>query len=471
MIFMSNKTQDFLSDIISEQGAGIMRKTEYNASSFSPNISIPVGITDKPSIFRLQDLLRCAKLLGVSEYEFSDNKTMRQINQELMEHILTEVHPYKIYQSGKEGRWFTYIHDPSRPRNRKLIKRTSYEAICETLVEHYRKKLHMDMKMRELFDDWAIFRRDETSAKAGTVRKDVGMWRTHIQKVMVDRKQLGNYKVCDITPGLLYSFFRAITKDRELTRQMVNNIRGVLSGMMSYAVERGIIQANPVRDVDISRLSYKPVPDKSDDVFSSDEAEKLLMYLENITDEPYALAIRLDFNLFIRVGELTGLMWDNVDLDKREVYICHQVTYEPDLKDDLTFTSKKQVMERYLKGCTSQGYRREYLTDEAVEILKLAKKLNPDGEFVFMPNQKPMLTLTFNKRLRKYCREAGVPYRSSHKIRFYAASTAYDGQNLVTISRMMGHSQTSTTLHYLRNVDRNEDFSEVFSKLGRRNNR
>ena len=346
MIFMSNKTQDFLSDIISEKGAGIMRKTEYNASSFSPNISIPVGITDKPSIFRLQDLLRCAKLLGVSEYEFSDNKTMRQINQELMEHILTEVHPYKIYQSGKEGRWFTYIHDPSRPRNRKLIKRTSYEAICETLVEHYRKKLHMDMKMRELFDDWAIFRRDETSAKAGTVRKDVGMWRTHIQKVMVDRKQLGNYKVCDITPGLLYSFFRAITKDRELTRQMVNNIRGVLSGMMSYAVERGIIQANPVRDVDISRLSYKPVPDKSDDVFSSDEAEKLLMYLENITDEPYALAIRLDFNLFIRVGELTGLMWDNVDLDKREVYICHQVTFKPARKDEVTFAIKNQVSER-----------------------------------------------------------------------------------------------------------------------------
>ena len=420
------------------------------------------------SLMLLHDLLKCAKLLGVSEPEFSENMTMKEMNQELRKHILEEVHPYKIYQSGKEQKWYTYVYDASCPKNRRLIKRTSYESLCETLLEHYREKSHIDMKMRELFDDWAIFRRDETSAKPGTIRKDVRLWRKYICKGIVDKKQLGNYRVAEMNPQLLYRFFRTMTKDREYTRHFINNIRGVLSGMLGYAVERGILSGNPVRDVDLKRLAYKPVPDKSGEVFSEDEAEKLLMYLETLDDDPYALAIRLDFNLFVRIGEIEGLMWENVDLKKRTVYICHQVTREPDLKDDLTFTSKKTVTEGYLKGCTSQGYRVEYLTDEAIDILEKAKKINPDGEYVFMPNGKPIVTLTFNKRLRKYCEEVGIPYRSSHKIRFYAASTAYDGDNLVMISRMMGHSQVGTTLHYLRDVTKDEDCSEVFRKLGRR---
>ena len=63
----------------------------------------------------------------------------------------------------------------------------------------------------------------------------------------------------------------------------------------------------------------------------------------------------------------------------------------------MTFTEKKMVTEDYLKGCTSQGYRSEYLTDEAIGILLQAKCINPDGEYVFMPNGKPLVTLTFNK--------------------------------------------------------------------------
>ena len=414
----------------------------------------------------LHDLLRCAKLLGVSEPKFSEDITMKEMHQELRKHILNEVHPYKIYQSGRDKRWYTYVYDPSYPKKRKLIKRSSYDLLCETLIDHYREQSHMDMKLRELFDDWAIFRRDETSAKPGTIRKYVSLWKTHIRLVKIDGKALEEYRVVDITPKLLYRFFRKITKDRTYSKQMVNDIRCVLSGMMIYAVERGITQTNPVRDVDIRRLTYKPIPDKSNDVFTEEEASKLLTYLESLEDDPYALATRLDFNLFTRIGEIAGLKWENVDIENRSIYICHQITYEPELNDDMTFTEKRMVTEDYLKGCTSQGYRSEYLTDEAIEILQQAKRINPDGEYVFMPNGKPIVTLTFNKRLRKYCEAAGVPYHSSHKIRFYAASTAYDGENLITISKMMGHSQINTTLHYLRDSKQNTDYSEVFAKLG-----
>lgn len=236
--------------------------------------------------------------------------------------------------------------------------------------------------------------------------------------------------------------------------------------MLSFAMEREIITLNPILAVDFKHLSYKPKQSKQDEVFTFDQAQKLLAYLRTIEDNPYALAIRLDFNLFARIGELAALRWENVDFDKRTVYICHQITYEPGLNDDMTFTSKKQVTEDYLKGCTSHGYRTEYLTDEDLEVLTKARELNPDGEFVFMFRDRPILTTTFNNRLRKYCNEAGVPYQSSHKIRFYIASTAYNGENLAQISKMMGHSQVNTTLHYLRDAKQDENISFLFEKLG-----
>ena len=403
------------------------------------------------------------------DVEGLSDDTMKELTKQIQDKIINEIHDHKIYQAAK-GRpyWYTYVHDESMPKNRRKIKRSTYEGLMEALLVFYREQSRLDMTMNQLLDQYMIFRRDETPAKAGTIRKDMSLWRTYCQKFEVEKKQLGNYKVCQVTVQLLYQYFRKLTKDREYTKKTVTNIRSLLSGMLSYAVEQNIIRANPAREVDFKRLTFKPVPDKSEEVFTTDDVDKLFAHLRTVMDDPYALAIMLDFNLFVRVGELAGLKWENVDLENRNVYICNQLTYEPTLNDDLTFSDKVMVTEDYLKGCTSQGYRHEYLTDEAIEVLEKARELNPDGEFVFMPYGKPIITTTFNKRLRKYCNAAEVTYHSSHKIRFYVASTAYDGKNLLKICKMMGHSNIATTLHYLRDSHQDGNISDVFENLGSR---
>ena len=119
-----------------------------------------------------------------------------------------------------------------------------------------------------------------------------------------------------------------------------------------------------------------------------------------------------------------------------------------------------------MKGNTSHGFRKQFLTDEALKILEKAKELNPNGTYVLEPDGSIMTTDSFNRRLKKYCNEAGVPYHSSHKIRFYNASTAFDGNNLTTLTYLMGHSETATMLHYLRNINKRENDMLAFQKLG-----
>lgn len=63
----------------------------------------------------------------------------------------------------------------------------------------------------------------------------------------------------------------------------------------------------------------------------------------------------------------------------------------------------------------------------------------------------PITTNRFNAQLKKYCAEAGIPYYSSHKIRFYGATALFDaGVEPEQIRRIMGHTTIQMSEHYNR---------------------
>ncbi|MFR5704053.1 MAG: tyrosine-type recombinase/integrase [Eubacterium ramulus] len=66
---------------------------------------------------------------------------------------------------------------------------------------------------------------------------------------------------------------------------------------------------------------------------------------------------------------------------------------------------------------------------------------------------KQLYTQTFNEHLEKYCKEIGIESKSSHNIRFTVASVLYQGGvPLTEIQRLLGHTQLSMTLHYLKQI-------------------
>ena len=76
-----------------------------------------------------------------------------------------------------------------------------------------------------------------------------------------------------------------------------------------------------------------------------------------------------------------------------------------------------------------------------------------------------MQTCTFNRHLMKFCEGAGVEYHSSHKIRFTSASMLYKGHNLALLSQLLGHTTTTMTLHYFRNILGEDEVKELMKKL------
>lgn len=413
---------------------------------------------NKDSIARLNTLAKYANI--------PLDETLKDVEAMIRQKILEDKHKFSIYYLEKEDAYRTYLPDDSKPNHRRPIKRKSKKELEEVIIDFYIAQEDIQRRenitLEELYKEWLLFRRDYTAVKPKTIQENAAEW----NKFFKD-SELANIPVKDIKPITLIRFFRKITKNRDITYKRLSNARSVLNGMMNYAIEEELIVYNPVREVNLKAFTVKPVENQQDNVFSMDEATTLLTYLECIEDEPYALAIQLSFYLFIRIGETKAIRIEDIDLEEKTVYLHSQALTERVLNDDLTFSTRRVTISNQMKGNTSRGFRKQYLTDEAVSIIEKALALNPNGTLLFEPNGKAMTTDRFNRRLKRYCEECGIPYHSSHKIRFYNASSAYaNGTNLSVISKLMGHSEVATTLHYLRDIDNENDNREAFLGLG-----
>ena len=308
-------------------------------------------------------------------------------------------HKYEIYYSESEKSWRTYLSDDTHPRKRRPLKRKSRENLEKEIILFYKERQkeqnRTDITLEQLYKEWLIYRRDYTSVKPKTIQEDISEWNRFFKDT-----ELIHTKVKDVKPITLIRFFREVTRNREYTHKRISNARSVLNGIMSYAIEEEIIDHNPVSDVNFKQFTYKPVENQSDNVFSYEETQKLLSYLQGIY-EPYSLAIQLSFYLFIRVGETKAIQWQDIDYKNRSVYLHRQVTCARILNDDLTLSKRQVTVAKQMKGNTSKGFRKQYLTDEALSILKKANEINPNGIYVFEPNGSLMTTDSFNRRLKK----------------------------------------------------------------------
>ena len=410
---------------------------------------------------------KISRLSNLGKYaNISIDETLKDVEAMIRQKILEEKHKFSIYYLEKENAYRTYLPDDSRPNQRRPIKRKSREELEEAIIDFY--IVQEDIQRREnitlesLYKEWLLFRRDYTAVKPKTIQENVSEW----NKFFKD-SELASMAVKDIKPITLIRFFRKITKNRDITYKRLSNARSVLNGIMNYAIEEELIVYNHVREVNLKSFTVKPVENQQNNVFSVDDTTTLLTYLQNIEGEPYALAIQLSFYLFIRIGETKAIRIEDIDLEEKTVYLHSQALTERVLNDDLTFSSRRVSISNQMKGNTSRGFRKQYLTEEAVSIIKKALALNPNGTLLFEPNGKAMTTDRFNRKLKKYCEECGIKYHSSHKIRFYNASSAYlNGTNLSVISKLMGHSEVATTLHYLRDIDNENENREAFLSLG-----
>ncbi len=363
---------------------------------------------------------------------------------------LNSVHHSKICVR-PDGRYYTYVEDCGK--RKQLIAPTEY-GLIEDLYSFYYGEAGTSLE--DLYPDFMMYRRDRNKVTPKTIEENRCDWRKFLSGTELVKKPIKKLTTKDFL-----DYFELLTLDGKYTAKRIGNLRSLLNKMYDYAIRHELVDTNPIKNIDFKEFNFY-VPFNEDHVYKKSERSKLLNYLKD-KKEPYALAIRLMFQLTVRIGELKSFSWDDIDLEERTIRIHKQVLQNRRLRDDMTFEPQVVEVVDHTKKNTPQGKRILRLTKEAVNILMEAKEINPYGEFVFMPQGHLMRTSYFDERLEHYCKEAGVPYYSSHKIRFTSASNLYNGKNLMQVSRALGHSQVATTLHYFRNIQ--DDSDEILEQM------
>lgn len=360
---------------------------------------------------------------------------------------VNKVHTAKI-GTRSDGRFYTYLYIKGERKQKTF---DSEKNLYQFLYEHYFGKNKLSLE--DIYPEFMVYRRNKGKVSPKTLEENKNFWNRFLKDHPLTRRPIS-----DITVRDYIDFFETLTKDGTYTAKCIGNLKSLLNKMYDYAIREEIVEYNPIKNVDFKEFNYY-VPFNDDKVYKTKERNTLLNYLAD-KKEPYALAIRLMFQLTVRIGELKSFRFDDVDFEERTIAISKQALSIRTMNDDLTFSSATTTVVNHTKKNTPQGKRKLRLTQEAINIIQTAREINPDGEYLFMPFGHIMRTDKFNEYLKRYTTACGVPYYSSHKIRFTSASNLYNGKNLTQVSRALGHSQVATTLHYFRNIDCDDDLLE-----------
>ena len=335
--------------------------------------------------------------------------------------------------------------------NRKQISSTTLDGLYKKLYDLEYSKLNSTI--RQLFPEFMIWKRDNTSATPKTLREYMNIWnKTLVYSPLIDKP------INILTRNDFVNYFRSITKDRQMKRKYFSNIKSVLNGILYYSVELGIIEHNLISDIDCRQFSFKPV-NNNNDVITYDERILILKQLQN-DDSLSSLAIQFDFYMVLRIAELQALKWSDIENDF--LHIQRQRIVSNEMNDDLTFTPKVYENADHIKGYTENGFRYIPLVPKAKEILNKIRTLYPSDEYIFMQNGRQLSTDSFNNKLKKVCKELGIKEYSSHKIRFSSASILYsNGMPLTELQALLGHTTTAMTMHYIRSVTPKEKTTKI----------
>ena len=309
---------------------------------------------------------------------------------------------------------------------------------------------------------------------------------------------LGHLKLADLKPHIINSFFTSLSRDGArrdgkkggYSNGTINKTRTVLSSILRTAAEWEIIAANPCEKI---RLQTKCASEKIK-FFTPEQVMRFLEYLEkpytlrvgghkrvDDTGIPYTVGnyeatkavpeqIKLLFYLAIytglRKGELLALQWNDINFDADTIHVSKSVTLvegKQICKSPKTKTSNRTVsIPHFIIE------RLSLLQQAQLEFQTQVGDYWQGEQWVFtQANGKMMSYSTPYQALQdiitRYNKdkppELQLPRIPFHGLRHTSATLLIaNHQDVKTVSKRLGHAQTSTTMniyaHALQENDR-----------------
>lgn len=268
------------------------------------------------------------------------------------------------------------------------------------------------------------------------------------------RPTLGNVKLRNVSTDTLRAMFRAIVcsehapKPHRCARGRVSPATGeriysLVHAALVTAVDDGIITRNPA-----TRKLREDLPKSYPIEREPWTAAEVRRFLAATRDDELAALWRLAAATGMRRGELAGISWRTIDLEEGSLRVVQALTTIRGVPVFGPPKSKKGRRPIGLDEGTVRILRRHRAAQNENRVRLGAAWRGGDHELVFtQADGAAWHPDTISDRFRAICRENDLRPIRLHDIRHGAVSlAAADGEDVLTVSRRLGHHSTSYTL-------------------------
>ncbi len=211
----------------------------------------------------------------------------------------------------------------------------------------------------------------------------------------------------------------------------------VLSQALDQAHKEDIVLKNVA---DYAKIPKQVKTDVRQKVLSEDDLKKVIKVahdehmMERKSNKCLYPALLLMIETGVRIGELLGMLWDNLNFDNNQVLIKDTVY------DDKGKIKTKKKPKNY------SSIRWLPLSEKLMNILGSMERT---CEFVFPSKAKtPIRPNNFLRAFKRWCSNAGVGEHSPHDLRHtFITDMVNSGESITTIQSFTGHANATTLLN------------------------
>lgn len=395
-----------------------------------------------------RELLSFAVESGILNYEAVAQRLIMAKKQKYLDN-----HNRSIWKAD-DGYFKTKL--PKGDGTYRLIKRKTRSALEKEIIDFYESLDANIFKNR--FNSWV------------ERQKIMGRSDNTIEKYKSDYKRFfagspfEELDIQDIDDETIAKHLTKVLSEKNIRWRALKDVFGYLDGVFEKSVRDKMIEYNPCKFIDLpifrSKCYTPPVKTLTQRTLNKNDTHTLIEKLHNPvahnTNIMANFAIELALMTGMRVGELAGLMWQDIIFQEDYIVIRHSEKYNRTTKE-------------YYISCTKNGKERIFpLTDQIKDLLNRIRDYENDNgwlcEYVFADRFGRLRKTKISDAMRNKTMSGEFSsVKSIHAIRrTFNSQLKCTGVSTTVASSLLGHSERVNEQNYTYDVT---DISEKITLI------